>query len=95
MASRVVRERRDAYRVSLETARTLQRTQRLWTPERIIGAIRRFVAQHGRPPTSTERACQEIPAFPSVGVVCREFGTWNAAIEAAGFEPRRRGQRLS
>lgn len=26
--------------------------------------------------------------WPSFKVVCTEFGSWNAAIEAAGFEPR-------
>jgi hypothetical protein len=34
------------------------------------------------------RWCAEYPRWPTSAVACRLFGSWNAAIEAAGFEVR-------
>jgi hypothetical protein len=70
-----------------------------WTKQRIITAIRRWAAQReGRPPTKAQwwRAegvapFDRIPERPSVYTVVSRFGSWSAAIEAAGFEPRGRG----
>ena len=78
---------------------------RRWTPEAIIEAIRYFEAIHGRPPTAPEFSpalnghvqrtavdyANREEGLPSFGVVVREFGTWNAAIKAAGFTPNKVG----
>lgn len=69
------------------------RSQKYWTRERIIEAIERWVETHDQIPSAADwiRAApdQSHPAISSVyapraGV----FGSWNEAIEAAGFEPR-------
>lgn len=59
-----------------------EREQRHWTRERLIAAVREFADRHGRAPKSTD-----WPAGPRPAVAQREFGSWNAMIEAAGFEP--------
>lgn len=59
---------------------------KVWTREKIIAAIQAFAAEHGRPPTSTER--------PSMAQQSkREFGSWADAVEAAGFAKPTRGTR--
>lgn len=71
-----------------------------WTEQRIITAIRRWAAQRGgKPPTKAQWWRVEsvprwahIPERPSVSTVVSRFGTWSAAIAAAGFEPRTRGR---
>lgn len=81
---------------------------RVWTGEAIIEAIRYFAAVHGRPPVAAEftpalngrrsprRALdyQGSADYPNFSQVAREFGTWSAAIEAAGFDPRRVGDKV-
>lgn len=57
---------------------------------RIISAIRRFADEHGRPPTCREWKRSERD-HPSSTTVRDRFGSWSAAIEAAGFEPLKRG----
>lgn len=75
---------------------------KVWTREAIIEAIRFFVASEGRLPAATDwnrsiqhRSRRSTPAvyegYPSLGVVQKEFGSWNKAIEAAGFTPRKAG----
>jgi transcriptional regulator with XRE-family HTH domain len=70
--------------------------ERKWTPQTIVAAISRWAETHGRPPVATDwnaslarqrgRPKREA-AYPPVGVVQQEFGSWNAAIAAAGFTP--------
>lgn len=72
--------------------------------ERIIAAIRAFARRKGRPPTAREwqkpvqgrggrsRIGPRSARRPPTRIVQRVFGTWNAAIEAAGFTPRGLGQ---
>jgi hypothetical protein len=62
-----------------------QHDSRYWTPARIIAAIRAFHAKHGRPPHATEWNTAGLNGEPYVSVVQREFGSWRAAILAAGF----------
>jgi hypothetical protein len=75
----------------------------IWSPERIIEAIQEWVVIYGEPPAINDwspygarddgdewRAIRfendlRWPWFTSVVV---RFGSWNAAIRAAGFEPR-------
>ena len=65
-----------------------QHEQRRWTREVVVEAIRRFAVEHDRQPTWTEwvRSDARADGYPSVGVVLREWGSWAAAVEAAGFE---------
>lgn len=58
-----------------------------WTRERVIAAIQEWAREHGEPPRSLEWR-RATPAFPHDATVKRLFGSWNAAIAAAGFEPR-------
>lgn len=68
----------------------------VWTPEAIILAIQEYADENdGIPPTAqawgrlhsrdSTRAC-------SVNNVIRRFGSWNAAVMAAGYEPHAIGQ---
>lgn len=71
-----------------------------WTRERVVSSIQRWAAQRGgRPPTKSqwwrpmkvESPLRRARERPSVYAVVSAFGTWSAAIKAAGFQPRGRG----
>lgn len=65
---------------------------RYWTPAAIVGAIQYWADRTGGiPPAATDWLLVTDGVYPAVGIVQREFGTWNAAIAAAGFSPRRKG----
>ena len=59
-----------------------------WGPVDIIAAIHAWNTEHGKPPSGKDwlRGTWQHPAEVTVR---RVFGTWNAAIAAAGFQPRR------
>lgn len=63
-----------------------------WDRDKIALAVRRWAQEHQGPPRTRDWAAPG-PAWPSYRIVVRVFGTWNAAIVAAGFTPRcqRRG----
>ena len=67
---------------------------RVWTCERIAEAIQTWAAEHdGEPPYANDwNTSARDRRYPSVRSVRNVFGTWNAAISAAGFEPRRVGR---
>lgn len=70
-----------------------ERSLKFWTRERVIDAIQRFAAEHGRPPKATEwniaHSDDDYPASSSVYVTptnpTSPFASWADAIEAAGF----------
>jgi hypothetical protein len=62
---------------------------RYWNEKRIVVSIRLWAVRHGRPPYLDEWRCA-APGRPCVSTVKRRFGSWNSAIEAAGFAPRDR-----
>ena len=62
-----------------------------WTPETIVYAITLWNRKHSRAPLTSEWA-KAGENHPSRQTVARVFGSWNAAIEAAGFRPRSRGR---
>lgn len=68
-----------------------QRAQRRWTRELVIKAIQDWAKQHDQPPTSTEwkRASETHPAATAIYGTSGLFRSWNEAIQAAGFTPRR------
>jgi hypothetical protein len=55
----------------------------VWTPERMAAAIRAWADEHGRPPASSE--------FKYRGRAVTLFGSWAAAVRAAGLEPYPQG----
>lgn len=76
----------------------------IWPKKRIIHAIQEWAAIHGEPPgiadwNSTQARAlgdekravyfeQNKDIWPWFSHVVRKFGSWNTAIEAAGFTPR-------
>ena len=73
-----------------------------WTREKVIAAIQAWANRHGgRPPTSTKWRTTgagatflidgQVGSYPCAVTVAGLFGSWNAAIKAAGFKPRTRG----
>jgi len=77
--------------------------RKVWTREALVDAIRRWAALHDEPPAfpdwapararannDDERAIrwENDDRWPYATTVVAEFGTWNAGIEAAGFNSR-------
>src|ERR1044072_7197103 len=61
-----------------------------WTDERILQAIRQWVADHNEVPSASDfqKAKAIGPAsVPSAVQAQNRFGTWNNAVKAAGFTP--------
>jgi double-stranded uracil-DNA glycosylase len=67
--------------------RTGPRTGFRWTPDTIVYAITLWYRKNSRPPFTHEWD-QAGENHPSRQTVSRVFGSWNAAIHAAGFTPR-------
>lgn len=66
----------------------------LWTKAKILRAVKRFYAENERIPIKTEWDVRSRPVWtPSADTVARVFGTWNAAIETAGFESQEAGRK--
>lgn len=53
-----------------------------WTPEALLGVLADFFAEHQRSPT---KADLHRPGDPSDKAFVRVFGSWNAALRAAGL----------
>jgi hypothetical protein len=47
---------------------------------------------YGEPPTSTQWGKTDGGVHPTASTVINIFGSWNTAMEYAGFEPRKIGQ---
>lgn len=58
-----------------------------WTRDRILDALRNYQAQTGQAPTVKTWGCA-TPEHPAARQVIERFGSWNAALDAAGFYPR-------
>ena len=71
--------------------RTGPRTGFRWTPETIVYAITLWYRKHSRTPLTSEWD-QAGENHPSRQTVARVFGSWNEAMQAAGFTPRPRGR---
>jgi hypothetical protein len=56
----------------------------------VLDAIRAWARERGRPPTQADWTAPGDPRWPSYVTVTTHFGTWRAALEAAGLRPNRR-----
>ena len=68
-----------------------------WKPDTVLEAIRRWASEHGSPPMASEWADSfrrhpdfEKGGWPTANTVAYRFGTFNAAVEAAGLQPAHR-----
>jgi hypothetical protein len=77
-----------------------RRRERAWTGAEIVAALRAWIAETGAPPTTSEwdsgeRAAakwqRERDRWPSAQLVRSRFGSWDAALRAAGYRGRWRG----
>jgi hypothetical protein len=77
----------------------LERSRPALTSYEILAAIRAWAGETGRPPSSTDwnaphgqesKWRRERDGWPSGRLVSARFGSWEAAIIAAGFEPLQR-----
>ena len=62
-----------------------------WPPPRVVERLQAWAHEHGRPPTLEEWR-RAGARHPSAATVRRLFGSWNAALVAAGFEKRPPGR---
>ena len=62
--------------------------RRRYTDEQILAELRASAERLGRSPTMREFAA-DTSASVHPQTVIEHFGTWNAAVSEAGFEPRR------
>lgn len=65
-----------------------------WTKEKVRNSIAAFFVEHGRAPTAREWSTVS-PDRPSAFDAINRFGSFNAAVSAAGLTPRRSGQQVS
>jgi hypothetical protein len=83
---------------------------RIWTPDRILDAIRDYADRYGHPPAAQDwnpplaitkyrddiaERFHEDGCWPTATSVQYYFGSWNAAIHAAGFTPLAPGHKYS
>jgi len=80
----------------------------IWTKEACIAALRECGAEDGRTPRATDfntgqarrlgfleaAARHKDRGWPSSSTIVQKFGSWREAIIAAGFEPRRSGEKV-
>ena len=62
-----------------------------WPAERVIAAIQAHAEANGGQPPRTSDWEHAGPGYPAYGLAKVLFGSWAAAVRAAGFEPRRNG----
>jgi hypothetical protein len=84
---------RTAEVVAPVTAIRATRRWKRWDRPAILAAILAWHREHGRAPTAREWDKRTSTRWPTANTVADHFTTWNAAIEAAGLQPRRRGAR--
>lgn len=68
-----------------EVERKSAEARKIYTRKKLIQKIRKFVEQHSRPPTKNEFANNS--SYPHFNTFQEYFGSWNKAIEAAGYKP--------
>lgn len=66
------------------------RLRQRWSKETIVAAIQTYAKEFGKVPSVPDFAICDRSRFPTPRTVQVVFGSWSAAIEAAGFTPRTR-----
>lgn len=70
-----------------------RRSMRQWTKETVAAAIKEWADAHGGEPPSANEWRKKVGWFPSTSSVVSVFGSWTAALEAAGLaRPERSGK---
>ena len=59
----------------------------IYTKDSIIAKIQEYVKIKNKLPNSKQNNSYIVRDFPTAPTICKYFGSWNAAIEAAGYEP--------
>lgn len=59
-----------------------------WTDEEILQAIRDWSTEHGKVPGYQDMNGTQGEGRPGASTAQKRFGTWTAAVRAAGLEPR-------
>lgn len=84
----VVLARFDSWTQALHTAGVTP-ARLPWDREAILGAMRRFAAEQGRPPSAGDwRRRDPHGRWPNQTTVTERFGSWRDALVAAGFSAR-------
>ncbi len=81
-----VRERFGTWSAGVEAAGLEPLGRDRVTRQECVRALRKMAGDLGRRPRAREAS--EFDYAPSHGTMVDRFGTWNAALEAAGIEPR-------
>jgi hypothetical protein len=73
-----------------------------FSDKQLLGALRAWTTEHGRPPRAADwqrrprpgsvRWQDEFPRWPPASAVIARYGSWNAALRAAGLTPPRRAR---
>jgi len=63
------------------------RVREAWSREEMIAAIQAWARRHGRRPTHSDWN-KAAPDHPCSNQVAKRFGSWNAALDEAGFDPQ-------
>jgi Homing endonuclease associated repeat len=70
----------------LEPRRRPPRRSQPWRPKEILEALENWTGAHGQPPASFDWL-RAAPEHPQAGTVRKYFGSWQAALAAAGVTP--------
>jgi hypothetical protein len=63
-----------------------RRIRASWSDEQLLAGLRRYAAEHGRAPRSTDRVGL-LSRYPSPALAISRFGSWSDALRRAGLEP--------
>lgn len=75
-----------SWTAALQAADILPPSLHQWNRREVVAAMRAFVREHDRAPTSIDWR-QSTPEHPGAGTVSKIFGSWSVGLIAAGLEP--------